>query len=132
MPALRLDAALVDTTRRPPGQRPVSGPGPVLRRPVLRGGRCRPRTSRERVVDTAELTKEAAPQTLLLKAVERDGRGRDSERARTSRPAPPTTDATSPSRSHATTPYAEFAAAFLAGDDRLPVRRTQAWHKEQR
>ena len=81
VPALRLDAALVHLNRADrAGQRPVPGPGPVLRRPVLRGGGRRVRLLRAASSTRAELTKAAPPQTLLVKRHIGDRGRRDPER----------------------------------------------------
>ena len=51
--------------RRRARQRAVPRAGPLLRRPVLHGGRRAPFLSVEQIVDTAELTRHPGPQLLL-------------------------------------------------------------------
>ena len=71
----------------------------------------------ERIVDTAELTKEAAPQTLLVKRHTVTGVVEAPNGAHFTSCAPDYARDEAFQKTYATTPWPEFAARFLSGDE---------------
>lgn len=117
--------------RRPPRQRPVPGPGPVLRRPVLRGRRRRLRLLRAARRDRRAHQGRPAAVPPDQPALRHRG-GRDPERRALHLLRPrlrPRRGLPEALREH---PWPEFSARFLSGagehDYQLAVR---AWHEEQ-
>jgi glutaconate CoA-transferase subunit A len=131
MPALRLDAALVHVNRADRlGNGQYLGPDPYFDDLFCEAADAA-YVSCERIVDTAELTKEAAPQTLLLKrhvvtgVVEAPNGahftscagdyGRDEEFQ----------------RAYVSTPWPEFTERFLAGDEQAYGSAVRHWREER-
>ncbi|MCX4453444.1 acyl CoA--acetate/3-ketoacid CoA transferase subunit alpha [Streptomyces sp. NBC_01728] len=132
MPALRLDAALVHMNRADRlGNGQYLGPDPYFDDLFCEAADAA-YVSCERVVDTAELTKEAAPQTLLLKRSSVTGVVETPNGAHFTSCAPDHGRDEPFQKLYATTPYAEFAARFLSGDEQTYQSAVRAWHKEQR
>ena len=132
MPALRLDAALVHMNRADRlGNGQYLGPDPYFDDLFCEAADAA-YVSCERVVDTAELTKEAAPQTLLLKRSSVTGVVETPNGAHFTSSAPDHGRDEPFQKLYATTPYAEFAARFLTGDEQAYQSAVRAWHKEQR
>ncbi|MFE4992924.1 CoA transferase subunit A [Streptomyces mirabilis] len=132
MPALRLDAALVHMNRADRlGNGQYLGPDPYFDDLFCEAADAA-YVSCERVVDTAELAKEAAPQTLLLKRSSVTGVVETPNGAHFTSCAPDHGRDEPFQKLYATTPYAEFAARFLTGDEQAYQSAVRAWHKEQR
>ncbi|WP_371550247.1 acyl CoA--acetate/3-ketoacid CoA transferase subunit alpha [Streptomyces sp. NBC_00554] len=131
MPALRLDAALVHMNRADRlGNGQYLGPDPYFDDLFCEAADAA-YVSCERVVDTAELTKEAAPQTLLLKRSSVTGVVEAPNGAHFTSCAPDHGRDEAFQKLYATTPYAEFAERFLGGDEHAYQSAVQAWQKEQ-
>ena len=123
VPALPLDAALVHLNRADArGQRPVPRSGPVLRRPVLPGGRARLRVMRADRADRGAAGRRAAAEPADQP---RDGArcGRDAERralhqlrARL-RPGRGVPGQVCHARPRARRPGRKFAAEYLSGGE---------------
>ncbi|MGW0820485.1 CoA transferase subunit A [Streptomyces sp. NPDC002845] len=134
MPALRMDAALVHVNcadRFGNGQ--YLGPDPYFD-DLFCAAADTAYVSCERLVDsigTAELTKEAAPQTLLIKRHTVTGVVEAPGGAHFTSCAPEHGRDEAFQRHYATTPWPEFAERFLAGDERDYQHAVQAWHKEK-
>ena len=131
MPALRLDAALVHVNRADRlGNGQYLGPDPYFDDLFCEAADSA-YLSCERIVDTAELTKEAPPQSLLVKRLSVTGVVE----------APGGTHFTSCAPDHgrdeafqqlyATTPWAEFAERFLTGDEEAYRSAVRNWQEEQ-
>ena len=132
MPALRLDAALVHMNRADRlGNGQYLGPDPYFDDLFCEAADTA-YVSCERLVDTAELTKEAAPQTLLLKRSSVTGVIEAPNGAHFTSCAPDHGRDEAFQKLYATTPYAEFAERFLGGDEHAYRSAVQAWQKEQR
>ncbi|MFI6337537.1 CoA transferase subunit A [Streptomyces sp. NPDC050535] len=132
MPALRLDAALVHMNRADRlGNGQYLGPDPYFDDLFCEAADAA-YVSCERIVDTAELTKEAAPQTLLLKRSSVTGVVEAPNGAHFTSCAPDHGRDEAFQKLYATTPYAEFAERFLHGDEHAYQSAVQAWQKEQR
>jgi glutaconate CoA-transferase subunit A len=132
MPALRLDAALVHMNRADRlGNGQYLGPDPYFDDLFCEAADAA-YVSCERIVDTAELTKEAAPQTLLLKRSSVTGVVEAPSGAHFTSCAPDHGRDEAFQKLYASTPYAEFAERFLGGDEQEYQRAVQAWQKEQR
>ncbi|MGW1759417.1 CoA transferase subunit A [Streptomyces mirabilis] len=132
MPALRLDAALVHMNRADRlGNGQYLGPDPYFDDLFCEAADAA-YVSCERVVDTAELTKEAAPQTLLLKRSSVTGVVETPNGAHFTSCAPDHGRDEPFQKLYATKPYAEFAARFLTGDEQAYQSAVRAWHKERR
>ncbi|MFD5076671.1 CoA transferase subunit A [Streptomyces sp. NPDC058371] len=132
MPALRLDAALVHMNRADRlGNGQYLGPDPYFDDLFCEAADAA-YVSCERIVDTAELTKEAAPQTLLLKRSSVTGVVESPSGAHFTSCAPDHGRDEAFQKLYATTPYAEFAERFLGGDEQAYQRAVQTWQKEQR
>ncbi|MCX4975330.1 CoA transferase subunit A [Streptomyces sp. NBC_00620] len=131
MPALRLDAALVHMNRADRlGNGQYLGPDPYFDDLFCEAADAA-YVSCERIVDTAELTKEAAPQTLLLKRSSVTGVVEAPNGAHFTSCAPEHGRDEAFQKLYATTPYAEFAERFLGGDEHAYQSAVQAWQKEQ-
>lgn len=131
MPALRLDAALVHMNRADRlGNGQYLGPDPYFDDLFCEAADAA-YVSCERVVDTAELTKEAAPQTLLLKRSSVTGVVEAPNGTHFTSCAPDHGRDEAFQKLYATTPYAEFAERFLGGDEHAYQSAVQAWQKEQ-
>ena len=135
MPALRLDAALVHVSRadrRGNGQ--YLGPDPYFDDLFCEAADAA-YVSCERIVDsfaTAELTKEAAPQTLLIKRHTVTGVVEAPNGAHFTSCVPDYGRDAAFQRQYATTPWGEFAERFLGGDEQAYRSAVQAWHEERR
>ncbi|MFE9766453.1 CoA transferase subunit A [Streptomyces sp. NPDC005808] len=131
MPALRLDAALVHMNRADRlGNGQYLGPDPYFDDLFCEAADAA-YVSCERVVDTAELTKEAAPQTLLLMRSSVTGVVEAPNGAHFTSCAPDHDRDEAFQKLYATTPYAEFAERFLGGDEHAYQSAVQAWQKER-
>ncbi|MCX5556903.1 CoA transferase subunit A [Streptomyces sp. NBC_00038] len=131
MPALRLDAALVHMNRADrAGNGQYLGPDPYFDDLFCEAADAA-YVSCERIVDTAELTKEAAPQTLLLKRSSVTGVVEAPNGAHFTSCAPDYGRDEAFQKLYATTPYAEFAERFLGGDEHAYQSTVQAWQKER-
>ncbi|MFD9330061.1 CoA transferase subunit A [Streptomyces sp. NPDC060065] len=131
MPGLRLDAALVHMNRADRlGNGQYLGPDPYFDDLFCEAADAA-YVSCERIVDTAELTKEAAPQTLLLKRSSVTGVVEAPNGAHFTSCAPDYGRDEAFQKLYATTPYAEFAERFLGGDEHAYQSAVQAWQKEQ-
>ncbi|MEU0106214.1 CoA-transferase [Streptomyces sp. NPDC006251] len=118
MPALRLDAALVHVNRADrSGNGQYLGPDPYFDDLFCAAADTAYMTC-ERIVDTAELTKDAPPQTLLIKRHTVTGVVEAPNGAHFTSCAPDYGRDEAFQRTYATTPWPEFAARFLAGDER--------------
>ncbi|MFF1630397.1 CoA transferase subunit A [Streptomyces sp. NPDC058251] len=132
MPALRLDAALVHMNRADrSGNGQYLGPDPYFDDLFCEAADTA-YVSCERIVDTAELTKEAAPQTLLLNRSSVTGVAETPNGAHFTSCVPDYGRDEAFQKLYATTPYAEFAERFLGGDEQTYQSAVRAWHKEQR
>jgi len=131
MPALRMDAALVHLNRADRlGNGQYLGPDPYFDDLFCEAADAA-YVSCERVVDTAELTKAAAPQTLLLKRSSVTGVVEAPNGAHFTSCVPDYGRDEAFQKLYATTPYAEFADRFLDGDEHAYQIAVQAWQKEQ-
>ncbi|MFE9672739.1 CoA transferase subunit A [Streptomyces sp. NPDC006259] len=120
VPALRLDAALVHVNRADRlGNGQYLGPDPYFD-DLFCEAAATAYVSCERIVGTAELTKDAPPQTLLLKRHTVTGVVEAPHGAHFTSCAPDYGRDEDFQRMYATTPWPEFAARYLAGDE-------QAW-----
>ncbi|WP_329408822.1 acyl CoA--acetate/3-ketoacid CoA transferase subunit alpha [Streptomyces sp. NBC_00704] len=118
MPALRLDAALVHVNRadrRGNGQ--YLGPDPYFDDLFCEAADAA-YVSCERIVDTAELTKEGPPQSLLIRRHTVTGVVEAPQGAHFTSCAPDYGRDEAFQKVYATTPWPQFAARFLAGDER--------------
>ncbi|MEU4130235.1 CoA transferase subunit A [Streptomyces wuyuanensis] len=133
VPALRLDAALVHLNRADRlGNGQYLGPDPYFD-DLFCEAADDAYLSCERLVETAELTKEAAPQTLLVGRHSVTGVVEAPNGAHFTSCAPDRVRDESFQRLYATTPWAEFAERFLSGPDEDAYRSAvRAWHEEQR
>ncbi|WP_326843392.1 acyl CoA--acetate/3-ketoacid CoA transferase subunit alpha [Streptomyces sp. NBC_01558] len=131
MPALRLDAALVHMNRADrAGNAQYLGPDPYFDDLFCEAADAA-YVSCERIVDTAELTKEAAPQTLLLQRSAVTGVVETPNGAHFTSCAPDHGRDEAFQKLYATTPYEEFAERFLSGDEHAYQSAVQAWRKER-
>ncbi|MCX4701588.1 acyl CoA--acetate/3-ketoacid CoA transferase subunit alpha [Streptomyces sp. NBC_01352] len=134
MPALRLDAALVHMNRADRlGNGQYLGPDPYFD-DLLCEAADAAYVSCERLVDnigTAELAKEAAPQTLLLKRSSVTGVIETPNGAHFTSCAPDYGRDEAFQKLYATTPYGEFAERFLGGDEQDYQHAVQDWRKER-
>lgn len=131
MPALRLDAALVHMNRADrAGNGQYLGPDPYFDDLFCEAADTA-YVSCERIVDTAELTKEAAPQTLLLQRPSVTGVVETPNGAHFTSCAPDYGRDEAFQKLYATTPYEELAERFLAGDEHAYQSAVQAWRKER-
>ncbi|MXM62963.1 acyl CoA--acetate/3-ketoacid CoA transferase subunit alpha [Streptomyces sp. HUCO-GS316] len=130
MPALRLDAALVHVSRadgRGNGQ--YLGPDPYFDDLFCEAAEAA-YVSCERIVDTAELTKETAPQTLLIKRHTVAGVVEAPSGAHFTSCVPDYGRDEAFQKQYATTPWAEFAGRFLDGDEHAYQSAVRDWHEE--
>lgn len=117
VPALRLDAALVHVGRADrQGNGRYLGPDPYFDDLFCEAADTA-YLSCERIVDTAELTKEAAPQSLLIKRHTVTGVVEAPNGAHFTSCAPDYGRDEAFQKAYATTPWADFAARFLGGDE---------------
>ncbi|MEU1176127.1 CoA-transferase [Streptomyces sp. NPDC005820] len=117
MPALRLDAALVHVNRADRlGNGQYLGPDPYFD-DLFCAAADTAYLSCERIVDTAELTKAAPPQTLLIKRHAVTGVVEAPGGAHFTSCAPDYGRDEAFQKRYATTPWEEFAARYLAGDE---------------
>ncbi|MET7622101.1 CoA-transferase [Streptomyces sp. NPDC005408] len=132
VPALRMDAALVHLNRADRlGNGQYLGPDPYFDDLFCEAADTA-YVSCEQLVETAELTKDAAPQTLLVKRHSVTGVTETPNGAHFTSCAPDYGRDESFQKLYATTPWPEFAERFLSGpaeqDYRTAVR---TWHEEQ-
>ncbi|MEV6023185.1 CoA-transferase [Streptomyces sp. NPDC052036] len=131
MPALRLDAALVHVNRADRlGNGQYLGPDPYFDDLFCEAADAA-YVSCERIVDTAELTKEAAPQTLLIKRHTVTGVVEAPHGAHFTSCAPDHERDEAFQRHYATTAWPEFADRFLTGDEHAYQSAVRAWHRER-
>ncbi|WP_328668530.1 CoA transferase subunit A [Streptomyces sp. NBC_00328] len=131
MPALRLDAALVHMNRADrAGNGQYLGPDPYFDDLFCEAADAA-YVSCERIVDTAELTKEAAPQTLLLQRSFVTGVVEAPNGAHFTSCVPDYGRDEAFQKLYATTPYAEFAERFLGGGEEAYQSAVRAWRKER-
>ncbi|MFD3515153.1 CoA transferase subunit A [Streptomyces sp. NPDC058657] len=133
MPALRLDAALVHMNRADRlGNGQYLGPDPYFD-DLFCEAADDAYVSCERIVDTAELTKEAPPQSLLLGRTSVTGVAETPNGAHFTTCAPDYGRDEAFQKLYATTPWPEFAARFLAGDGEAAYQSAvRTWHEEQK
>ncbi|MFD4587111.1 CoA transferase subunit A [Streptomyces sp. NPDC058434] len=133
VPALRLDAALVHLNRADRlGNGQYLGPDPYFD-DLFCEAADEAYLSCEQLVETAELTKDAAPQTLLVGRHSVTGVVEAPDGAHFTSCAPDHGRDESFQKLYATTPWAEFAERFLSGPDEQAYRSAvRAWHEEQR
>ncbi|MFD4597487.1 CoA transferase subunit A [Streptomyces sp. NPDC058464] len=131
MPALRLDAALVHVNRADRlGNGQYLGPDPYFDDLFCEAADAA-YVSCERIVDTAELTKEAAPQSLLVKRLNVTGVVEAPGGAHFTSCAPDYGRDEAFQRLYATTPWAEFSGRFLAGDEQAYRSAVRNWQEGQ-
>ena len=131
MPALRMDAALVHVNRADRlGNGQYLGPDPYFD-DLFCEAADEAYVSCERVVDTAELTKEAAPQTLLIRRHTVTGVVEAPNGAHFTSCAPDYGRDEEFQKSYATTPWPEFAGRFLSGDEPAYQSAVRAWREER-
>ncbi|WP_199550504.1 CoA transferase subunit A [Streptomyces sp. N35] len=132
MPALKLDAAFVHLNRADRlGNGQYLGPDPYFDDLFCEAADAA-YVSCERIVETAELTKESAPQTLLVKRHSVAGVIETPNGAHFTSCVPDYGRDEPFQKLYATTPYAEFAERFLAGDEAAYQSAVEAWHEEQK
>ncbi|GGX63798.1 CoA transferase subunit A [Streptomyces anandii] len=132
MPALRLDAALVHLNRadrRGNGQ--YLGPDPYFD-DLFCEAADEAYVSCERIVDTAELTKAAAVQTLLVKRHTVTGVIEAPNGAHFTSCAPDYARDEAFQKHYATTPWPRFAERFLGGDERAYRSAVRSWQEADR
>ena len=131
MPALRLDAALVHVNRADRlGNGQYLGPDPYFDDLFCEAADAA-YVSCERIVDTAELTKEAPPQSLLVKRLSVTGVVEASGGTHFTSCAPDHGRDEAFQRLYATTPWSEFAERFLTGDEEAYRSAVRNWQEEQ-
>ncbi|MFF7471497.1 CoA-transferase [Streptomyces sp. NPDC008092] len=131
MPALRLDAALVHVNRADRlGNGQYLGPDPYFDDLFCEAADTA-YVSCERIVDTAELTKEAAPQSLLVKRLNVTGVVEAPGGAHFTSCAPDYGRDEAFQRLYATASWAEFAERFLAGDEQAYRSAVRNWQEER-
>jgi glutaconate CoA-transferase subunit A len=131
VPALRMDAALVHLNRADRlGNGQYLGPDPYFDDLFCEAADTA-YLSCEQLVDTADLTKTHAPQTLLVSRHTVTGVCETPGGAHFTSCAPDYDRDEPFQRHYASTPYPEFAARFLSGDEQHYRSEVQAWHKEQ-
>ncbi|WP_405971518.1 acyl CoA--acetate/3-ketoacid CoA transferase subunit alpha [Streptomyces sp. NBC_00988] len=131
MPALRLDAALVHVNRADRlGNGQYLGPDPYFDDLFCEAADAA-YLSCERIVDTAELTKEAPPQSLLVKRLSVTGVVEAPGGAHFTSCAPDYGRDEDVQRLYASTPWAEFSERFLAGDEQAYESAVRNWQEEQ-
>ncbi|MFE5038407.1 CoA transferase subunit A [Streptomyces sp. NPDC056683] len=131
MPALRLDAALVHVNRADRlGNGQCLGPDPYFDDLFCEAADAA-YVSCERIVDTAELTKEAAPQSLLVKRLHVTGVVEAPGGAHFTSCASDYGRDEAFQRLYATTSWAEFSGRFLAGDEQAYRSAVRNWQEGQ-
>ncbi|MFF4300700.1 CoA transferase subunit A [Streptomyces sp. NPDC001601] len=131
MPALRLDAALVHVNRADRlGNGQYLGPDPYFDDLFCEAADAA-YVSCERIVDTAELTKEAAPQSLLVKRLNVTGVVEAPSGAHFTSCAPDYGRDEAFQRLYATTSWAEFSGRFLTGDEQAYRSAVRNWQEGQ-
>ncbi|MER6220119.1 CoA-transferase [Streptomyces sp900105755] len=131
MPALRLDAALVHVNRADRlGNGQCLGPDPYFDDLFCEAADAA-YVSCERIVDTAELTKEAVPQSLLVKRLNVAGVVEAPGGAHFTSCAPDYGRDEAFQRLYATTSWAEFSGRFLAGDEQAYRSAVRNWQEGQ-
>lgn len=131
MPALRMDAALVHVNRADRlGNGQYLGPDPYFDDLFCEAADTA-YVSCERIVDTAELTKEAAPQTLLIKRHTVTGVVEAPDGAHFTSCAPDHDRDEAFQRHYATSEWSSFAERFLSGDEHAYRSAVRAWHRER-
>ncbi|MEV0904765.1 CoA transferase subunit A [Streptomyces hokutonensis] len=131
MPALRLDAALVHVNRADRlGNGQYLGPDPYFDDLFCEAADAA-YVSCERIVDTAELTKEAPPQSLLVKRLHVTGVVEAPGGAHFTSCAPDHGRDEEFQRLYATTPWAEFSERFLAGDEAAYRSAVRNWQEQE-
>jgi glutaconate CoA-transferase, subunit A len=131
MPALRMDAALVHVNRADRlGNGQYLGPDPYFD-DLFCEAADEAYVSCERIVDAAELTKEAAPQSLLLKRLAVTGVVEAPNGAHFTSCAPDYGRDEEYQREYASTPWPEFAERFLSGDEEAYRSAVREWRKER-
>ncbi|MFD9094033.1 CoA transferase subunit A [Streptomyces collinus] len=132
MPALRMDAALVHVNRADRlGNGQYLGPDPYFD-DLFCEAADEAYVSCERIVDTAELTKEAAPRSLLLRRLSVTGVVEAPNGAHFTSCAPDYGRDEEFQRAYASTPWPEFAERFLGGDEEAYREAVRRWRKERR
>ncbi|MFJ2258325.1 CoA transferase subunit A [Streptomyces sp. NPDC087844] len=131
MPALRLDAALVHVNRADrAGNGQYLGPDPYFDDLFCEAARAA-YVSCERIVDTADLTKAAPPQTLLIKRLNVSGVVEAPGGAHFTSCVPDHGRDEAFQRLYASMPWPEFAERFLSGDEQAYRTAVEAWHEER-
>ncbi|MFI0809812.1 CoA transferase subunit A [Streptomyces echinatus] len=129
MPALRLDAALVHVNRADRlGNGQCLGPDPYFDDLFCEAADAA-YVSCERIVDTAELTKAAVPQSLLLKRLAVTGVVEAPEGAHFTSCAPEYGRDEEFQRLYTATPWPEFTGRFLGGDEAGYRTAVREWRK---
>lgn len=132
VPALRMDAALVHMNRADRlGNGQYLGPDPYFDDLFCEAADAA-YVSCEQLVETAELTKDAPPQSLLVSRHSVSGVVETPNGAHFTSCAPDHHRDEAFQKLYATTPWPEFAARFLSGATEHDYQSAvQAWHKEQ-
>jgi glutaconate CoA-transferase subunit A len=131
MPALRMDAALIHMSRADRlGNGQYLGPDPYFD-DLFCAAADAAYVSCERIVDTAELTKAAPPQSLLLKRLAVTGVVEAPNGAHFTSCAPDYDRDEEFQRLYATTPWPEFAERFLGPDEEACRAAVLKWREEQ-
>ncbi|MFE3492390.1 CoA transferase subunit A [Streptomyces sp. NPDC059175] len=132
-PALRMDAALVHVNRADRlGNGQYLGPDPYFD-DLFCEAADEAYLSCEHLVETAELTKDATPQTLFIGRHTVTGVVQAPGGAHFTSCAPDYERDEAFQKLYATTPWDGFARRFLAGSDESAYRAAvQTWHEEQR
>ncbi|MET7682293.1 CoA-transferase [Streptomyces sp. NPDC005423] len=131
MPALRMDAALVHVGRADRlGNGRYLGPDPYFDDLFCEAADTA-YVSCERIVDTAELTKEAAPQTLLIKRHTVTGVIEAPNGAHFTSCVPDYPRDEAFQREYASTPWPEWAGRFLGKDEHAYRSAVRSWHEER-
>ncbi|MEV6111950.1 CoA-transferase [Streptomyces sp. NPDC052109] len=132
MPALRMDAALVHVGRADRlGNGQCLGPDPYFDDLFCEAADAA-YVSCERIVDTAELTKEAPPQSLLLKRLAVTGVVEAPNGAHFSSCAPDYGRDEEFQKLYASMPWPEFTDRFLGADESAYRTAVKAWRQEER
>ncbi|MEU2430187.1 MULTISPECIES: CoA transferase subunit A [unclassified Streptomyces] len=133
VPALRMDAALVHMNRADRlGNGQYLGPDPYFD-DLFCEAADEAYVSCEQLVGTAELTKDAAPQTLLISRHSVTGVVETPNGAHFTSCVPDYGRDEAFQKLYATTPWEEFAGRFLSGaSERAYQSAVQTWHEEQR
>ncbi|MFJ4683404.1 CoA transferase subunit A [Streptomyces sp. NPDC088789] len=128
MPALRLDAALVHVNRADRrGNGSCLGPDPYFD-DLFCAAADAAYVSCERIVDTARLTTESGPQALLIKRHVVTGVIEAPNGAHFTSCAPDHARDEAFQREYAATPWEEFEARFLGGDEEAYRSAVRDWH----